>query len=97
MNATASKHTPTPWRIEHGDEEHREGIWAHNPVIGNDTWIAGTMMQADLPFIVQAVNAHDELVAALEGMLEWARRVTQRNPGPEIVNACNALSKARGD
>ncbi len=40
--------------------------------------------------------AAPELVAACEGMLEWARRVKQINPGPEIVDAMNALAKAKG-
>ncbi len=41
--------------------------------------------------------AAPELLAALEGMLEWARRVKQRNPGMEVFNACNALAKAKGE
>lgn len=44
-------------------------------------------------------NAHviaeaPNLVCALEGMLEWARRVTQPNPGQEIQHAVTALAKA---
>jgi hypothetical protein len=38
--------------------------------------------------------AAPDLLVALEGMLEWARRVTQRNPGMEVANAMNAITKA---
>ena len=37
-----------------------------------------------------------DLLAALEGMMAWARRVKGPNPGPEILNACNAIAKAEG-
>ena len=33
------------------------------------------------------------LLEALEGMLEWARRVKQRNTDMEVGNAVNAISK----
>ena len=37
-----------------------------------------------------------ELLKALEGMMEWARRVKVRNPGMEVFNACVAIEKADG-
>ena len=40
-------------------------------------------------------NLEFDLLKALEGMLEWARRVQERNSGPEIVNALNAIDKAK--
>lgn len=40
----------------------------------------------------EAVQA--ELIAALRGMLEWARRVKQANPGPEISLAHAAIARA---
>lgn len=44
--------------------------------------------------LVRRWNCHEELVAALAGMREWARRVKGPNPGPEVVNAINALAHA---
>lgn len=43
-------------------------------------------------------SAAPELLVALEGMLEWARRakLKERNPGLEILNACTAIRKAEG-
>jgi len=37
-----------------------------------------------------------ELLGALEGMLDWARRVKTINPGMEIFNAMHAIAKAKG-
>ena len=37
-----------------------------------------------------------DLLKALEGMLEWARRVKECNSGLEILNALNAIAKAEG-
>ena len=42
------------------------------------------------------IAAAPELLEALEGMLEWARRVKERNPGMEIANAMRAVLKAEG-
>ena len=50
---------------------------------------------ADL--IVRAVNAYQPMLDALEGMLEWARRVKERNPGMEIFNATQAIALAKGE
>ncbi len=36
----------------------------------------------------------NDLLAALKGMLEWARRVKECNPGMEVANAVNAVSRA---
>ncbi len=43
-----------------------------------------------------AIVALPDLLHALQGMLNWARRVKGCNPGPEVVNACNAIAKAGG-
>lgn len=37
-----------------------------------------------------------ELLAALKGMLEWARRVKEKNPGMEVFNAIAARDRAEG-
>jgi hypothetical protein len=41
----------------------------------------------------QLADERAELITALNGMLDWARRVNTLNPGPEVVNACNALNR----
>ncbi len=76
MNATASKHkhTPTPWvHTTHlaGDSGRQYNIVKYSE--GGQTYrviakldAGREMWEADGAFIVQAVNAHDELVAALE-------------------------------
>ncbi len=38
-----------------------------------------------------------DLLAALEGMIEWARRVDTLNPGPEVAQARAAIAKAKGE
>lgn len=53
--------------------------------------------QANAEFVFRACNSHEELLSALKGMLEWARRVKGTNPGPEILNAINAVDKAEGN
>ena len=42
------------------------------------------------------IAAAPAMYEALQGMLEWARRVKQANPGPEVLAALNAISQAEG-
>jgi len=42
----------------------------------------------------QLVSAPD-LLKALQGMLNWARRVKEKNPGMEIFNAIQAIAKTK--
>lgn len=46
--------------------------------------------------IAPLLAAAPELLEALSGMLEWARRVKVANPGPEIAAALKAVAKAKG-
>lgn len=39
-------------------------------------------------------KAAPELLEALKGMLQWARRVKEKNPGMEVSNACQAIASA---
>jgi len=59
-----------------------------------DTLERGTVAGLCLMFPVH--DAAPELLEALMGMLEWARRVKGLNPGPEIVQAMNAIARAAG-
>ena len=96
-------HTPTPWNIDNTDYGA--------PLIRAKTcWMKGSRdvakvlyhygsedpeVDQNAAFIVRACNAHEELVEALRGMLEWARRVKEINPGPEVAKAVSALRKAQ--
>lgn len=40
------------------------------------------------------ISAAPDLLEALKGMLDWARRVKEQNPGMEVLNACTAIKKA---
>ena len=42
------------------------------------------------------IAAAPELLDALKGMLEWARRVKELNLGMEVFNATQAIAKAEG-
>lgn len=68
----SAEHTPTPWAIVDSteiistDEAAREefGVIADTNLMGPKT----EQQAADTDFIVRCVNAHDELVAALEAV-----------------------------
>jgi len=45
-------------------------------------------------FIIRACNSFDELLAACKGMLKWAHRVKESNPGMEVFNALQAIAEA---
>jgi len=94
-----TKHTPTPWHLSI-DEDTNEVIPDIFDGESEDAiHIAHCLSEAGNPtenakFIVRAVNAHDELVAALEGLLDCTEsRPTNYN---ERVAAKAALAKATG-
>jgi len=60
-----NKHTPTPWTVQQSD--HVGGLLI-KPVPGQVVAQCdeGSEMEANAAFIVRAVNAHDDLVAALK-------------------------------
>lgn len=66
MNET--KHTPTPWFVSQYLDDGRWGIVKGDGeiVIG----LAERLTEANARFIVTAVNAHDDLVAAVKAMEE---------------------------
>ena len=94
MNNT--QHTPGPWGILE-EIGHPSLITAWNENAGATDDIAvvcdeyeGQPSQANARLIAAA----PDLLAALQGMLEWARRVEVANPGHEIVDALEAIDKA---
>ncbi len=91
-----SKHTPTPW--SHWDGSNRFGLYIgvnYIPIgeCGAGSKITSEVTKANAAFIVRAVNAHDELVAALEEALEALMFTNARSTA--ATNARAALAKAK--
>jgi hypothetical protein len=100
-NTMTTPHTPTPWR---NGEKYIEDIY------GGDKFIAGVSVgfiksqsdrdrvDADAAYIVRCVNAHDDLVAALQEMIIQFNDISGANQkiGEKIAlsNARAALAKA---
>jgi len=102
---SAEKHTPGPWLVQHvpnrmGMGKNRETLEiVHNySVRGGQQVVVGKHTGIDCltPGNARLIASAPELLSALKGMMEWARRVNVSNPGPEIVAAHNAISKAEG-
>jgi hypothetical protein len=99
-----TKHTPTPYFVSERDgvdinfihPNKREYMVARAFVgIKNDA-------EANAAFIVRACNCHDELVEALEKLLDldWqilAQCDRDNSVNPRLAKARSALAKARGD
>jgi hypothetical protein len=69
------KHTPTPWRTAEGAVSILVDLPDHAPQVTQKiTDVNGTLSAkeriANAAFIVRAVNAHDDLVAALRDAIE---------------------------
>jgi len=99
---TQSTHTPTPWSLgmrtaTYGkimsDDTERPCI-AHVMQMAGPDGKPDAESLANAAHIVRCVNHHDELVNALRGMLNWARRVKGLNPGMEVAEAVNVLARA---
>lgn len=107
-----SAHTPTPWNIQweqrsssRSAEPYLAG-WiafvpgAHGQPAPVASWIQvhGDDQQANAQLIARAVNAHDELVAALRGIMGYAYtgaavRDVDPTEQPEFVAAITMLKK----
>ena len=87
-------HSPTPWHIPHGMEYtlvDREGRNITNILSGPD--YSPTEAISDARFIIQACNAHEDLLAALEELLEW--EISMAGLGhPRLDKARAAIAKA---
>lgn len=102
-----TKHTPGPWKFDTwhyateaprqelivAGEEFRLAVLECDFVGDNPYTVPKEQAEANARLIAAA----PELLAALEGMIEWARRVRHANPGMEVVNAINAIAKATGE
>lgn len=90
-----TEHTPGPW-IEFRDAESHDIIAPDGVHIARMEPRNGREPQKEQDADARLIAAAPELLAALAGMLEWARRVKGRNPGPEIAEAQAAIAKAEG-
>ena len=92
-------HTPGPWYAYQPWTEGRPepNRWWVRPLKDNQASHVlaecadlddPTQNEANARFIVHACNSHDDLVAVLERLTEWAeeaeRRLRSYNPGPSI-------------
>jgi hypothetical protein len=88
-----TEHTPTPWMVEATARAFY--IAAGESELVGSTTIDDTG-KANAEHIVRCVNLHDELVAALTGILE--SYVPRRDSDdPDVMAAQAALAKARGE
>ena len=96
MNNT--NHTPLPWAYGNG------AVWADCNGEGNSPKeVASYVEEADGEFIVRACNNHEELLAALDSMIEIASRYAPTGldlGGPynsdEITKARALVARATG-
>jgi hypothetical protein len=81
----SNEHTPTPWKVDGASVRGASGEWLF------DEWF----VPANAEFIVRAVNAHDDLVAALKEARAgiWSGCDTVRS----IAKIDAALAKAGAD
>jgi hypothetical protein len=86
--------TPGPWRV--GDAGHTI-FGAPDPTRNTPDQVA-TLCRTRFSTRSNArlIAAAPELLDALRGMLEWARRVEQHTPGLEVAQAVTAIAKAEG-
>lgn len=86
-----AKPTPGPWHIE---EDELYGIWA------GEEEIAEVWAERNARFIVQACNAHDELLEAAKEMVRQWREAYYNNlieQMPMVVKDLeNTIAKAEG-
>ena len=101
----SEKHTPTPWAISPPDMErqcppiiHMAGDPEFTIATPTFEWHNPTQQQQDMAnteFIVRAVNAHDELVAALGGLIDFIDELGGDEADmPRYKAATAALTKA---
>lgn len=87
---TEQPHTPTPWHI---DDRKQYGRDAKGKILF--VTYDGDEDEANAAFIVRAVNAHEDLIHAVENLL-WKANQNQRLSNDDINMAAYALAKAKG-
>lgn len=92
MNKPA-QFTPGPWNAYNVHKGRILKHWQVDTGTGKVMLDDAAQWEAGNATIIAAAPAMYE---ALQGMLEWARRVKQNNPGPEVMNALKAIAQADG-
>ena len=94
MNNTT--HTPGPWYPHYAKADHclSSSVWGKEP--GNQVAVIGGKSLETMNANAALIAAAPAMYEALQGMLDWARRVNTLNPGPEILNALNVIAQAEG-
>lgn len=87
-----AKHTPTPWYASDILDNDCFGI-----VTADNEIIIGTSgnirREADVRFIVRAVNSHEELLATLK---QEHSKVIHTKEFPPTCGTCQTIAKAKG-
>ena len=99
------KHTPTPWRADSGPELSAHiGPYVYGPDNVPVAYVDyqhvgdGALSNENAAFIVRACNAHDDLVAAVEELLEHlADNDPELSGSPLCGMARAALAKAKSE
>lgn len=95
-----TKHTQTPWAVD--NQQPIAGInFGDDPLksivkgMGDATYVIAEMLAPDdAEFIVRACNAHDDLVAALDGLLA-DKYLSDPINNDRMAQARAALTKAK--
>jgi hypothetical protein len=95
-----TEHTPTPWIFNEYEKWSDFTVWGDNGKIAVVTELGDYLTYeqncANARHIVRAVNAHDDLVAALEACLVRLDAHDSQS-APEALQARAALAKAKGE
>ncbi len=96
-------YTKGQWKIKHEVPGIPKTRKHHEIYLISDGWCIGWVncghhWYKEKQAIANAalIAAAPELLDALKGMLEWARRVKELNLGMEVFNATQAIAKAEG-
>lgn len=81
------EHSPLPWTAR----ESSDSFWGWIVDSPKTCAVATATCQIDAEHIVRCVNVHDELVAALRGMVDWFELRREKAP---LDDARIALAKA---
>jgi hypothetical protein len=99
-----SEHTPTPWKLFHSNGtiaiKNPRSRSSHNEIVfwtGFDASHYPDLALANARFIVNAVNAHDALLAALQKIVDTDQHPDHEDTAAELREiARNAITGAVG-
>lgn len=91
-----SQHTPTPWKQEKGTPWSYESNGQHFMGVGFPKSVPSEQRDANMAFIVRAVNSHEELIDFLKAALPMFSRTMLYNGKPMQEAAFELIAKAEG-